>query len=187
MRWEIYDRWWRNGENRRCRSSSIWHPLSPFRCRTSMPIRWSISVPICTIGSGSFFRCTRTTTAAALLARGRAGIAGWRAAGGRDLVWQWGTHRKCGFGHFGAQPVFPRSRPSTGPFRPAKGRAQMYEESTGMQISPRHPYGGELVFAAFSGSHQDAIAKGFRWRKQHPNSLWNVPYLPLDPRDIGRS
>ena len=65
--------------------------------------------------------------------------------------------------------------------------AQMYEESTGMQISPRHPYGGELVFAAFSGSHQDAIAKGFRWRKQHPNSLWNVPYLPLDPRDIGRS
>lgn len=65
--------------------------------------------------------------------------------------------------------------------------AQMYEESTGMQISPRHPYGGELVFAAFSGSHHDAIAKGFRWRKQHPNSLWNVPYLPLDPRDIGRS
>ena len=65
--------------------------------------------------------------------------------------------------------------------------AQMYEESTGMQISPRHPYGGELVFAAFSGSHQDAIAKGFRWRKQHPNSQWNVPYLPLDPRDIGRS
>ena len=66
LRWKSAMRWWRNGENRRCRSSSIWHPLSPFRCRTSMPIRWSISVPICTIGSGSSFRCTRTTTAAAL-------------------------------------------------------------------------------------------------------------------------
>lgn len=56
---------------------------------------------------------------------GRAGIAGWRAAGGRDLVWQWGTHRKCGFGHFGAQPVFSRSRPAAGPFRPAKGRTDV--------------------------------------------------------------
>ena len=55
----------------------------------------------------------------------RAGIAGGRAAGGRDLVWQWGTHRKCGFGYFSAQSVFPRSRPSTGPFRPAKGRTDV--------------------------------------------------------------
>ena len=65
--------------------------------------------------------------------------------------------------------------------------AQMYEESTGMSVSPRHPYGGQLVFAAFSGSHQDAIAKGLTWRTQHPNAHWNVPYLPLDPEDVGRS
>ena len=58
--------------------------------------------------------------------------------------------------------------------------AQMYEESTGMSVSPRHPYGGQLVFAAFSGSHQDAIAKGLTWRTQHPNAHWNVPYLSLE-------
>ena len=64
---------------------------------------------------------------------------------------------------------------------------EKYERFTRMRVYERTPYAGDLVFTAFSGSHQDAIAKGFRWRKQHPNSLWNVPYLPLDPRDIGRS
>ena len=65
--------------------------------------------------------------------------------------------------------------------------AEVYEESTGMHIPPRQPYGGQLVFAAFSGSHQDAIAKGMQWRRNHECDHWNVPYLPIDPEDIGRS
>ena len=61
-----------------------------------------------------------------------------------------------------------------------------YEETTGLRVSPRHPYAGELVFAAFSGSHQDAIAKGMQYRKDRGESLWTVPYLPLDPGDVSR-
>lgn len=61
-----------------------------------------------------------------------------------------------------------------------------YEKFTGMKISPRQPYAGELVFAAFSGSHQDAIAKGMNFRKETGLTEWNVPYLPVDPKDVGR-
>jgi 2-isopropylmalate synthase len=58
-----------------------------------------------------------------------------------------------------------------------------YETCTGMTVSPRHPYAGELVFTAFSGSHQDAIRKGLAaWKSDQP---WEVPYLPIDPRDVG--
>ncbi len=67
---------------------------------------------------------------------------------------------------------------------------EVYESCTGMEVSPRQPYSGELVFTAFSGSHQDAIRKGLRARdKKDPHSekqLWEVPYLPIDPNDIGR-
>lgn len=63
---------------------------------------------------------------------------------------------------------------------------ETYERLTGMKVDPRHPYSGKLVFAAFSGSHQDAIAKGMKWRDDKHLSLWNVPYLPIDPKDLGR-
>ncbi|HIY97700.1 MAG TPA: 2-isopropylmalate synthase [Candidatus Borkfalkia excrementigallinarum] len=63
---------------------------------------------------------------------------------------------------------------------------QKYTEYTQMDVSPRQPYAGALVFAAFSGSHQDAIAKGMQWRKEHKEPHWNVPYLPIDPQDVGR-
>ncbi|MCI8441413.1 MAG: 2-isopropylmalate synthase [Provencibacterium sp.] len=63
---------------------------------------------------------------------------------------------------------------------------ELYERTTGMRVGDRQPYGGKLVFAAFSGSHQDAIAKGMRWRGASDSARWNVPYLPIDPRDIGR-
>ena len=63
---------------------------------------------------------------------------------------------------------------------------EKYTSFTQMQVSPRQPYGGSLVFAAFSGSHQDAIAKGMQWRKEHKMPHWNVPYLPIDPADVGR-
>jgi 2-isopropylmalate synthase len=62
----------------------------------------------------------------------------------------------------------------------------LYEKVTGMQVGMRSPYSGKLVFAAFSGSHQDAIAKGMKWiEEKHPDH-WTVPYLPIDPHDVGR-
>ena len=64
--------------------------------------------------------------------------------------------------------------------------AEVYERCTKMQIPPRHPYAGKLVFTAFSGSHQDAIAKGMTWREEHDCQTWTVPYLPIDPQDVGR-
>ena len=64
--------------------------------------------------------------------------------------------------------------------------SETYERLTRMQVSPRQPYAGELVFTAFSGSHQDAIAKGMAWREEKQCQTWSVPYLPLDPKDVGR-
>ncbi len=63
--------------------------------------------------------------------------------------------------------------------------ARVAEECTALPIHPRHPYVGDLVFTAFSGSHQDAIAKGFAAQKA--DAPWRVPYLPIDPRDLGRT
>ncbi|MFB0935070.1 MAG: 2-isopropylmalate synthase [Propionivibrio sp.] len=63
--------------------------------------------------------------------------------------------------------------------------ARDYEHCTQLPIHPRHPYVGDLVFTAFSGSHQDAIKKGFA--RQRPEEQWNLPYLPIDPADLGRS
>ncbi len=63
---------------------------------------------------------------------------------------------------------------------------EAYEKATGLHVSDRQPYGGRLVFAAFSGSHQDAIAKGMNYRKANKKEIWDVPYLPIDPHDVGR-
>lgn len=63
---------------------------------------------------------------------------------------------------------------------------EIYERCTKMPIHPRHPYAGKLVFTAFSGSHQDAINKGVAAMKERNNQYWQVPYLPIDPADIGR-
>ncbi|MDR0947649.1 MAG: 2-isopropylmalate synthase [Ruminococcus sp.] len=64
---------------------------------------------------------------------------------------------------------------------------EIYGRVTGMTVFERQPYSGALVFAAFSGSHQDAIAKGMKYRETHPDRIWNVPYLCIDPKDIGRN
>ena len=61
------------------------------------------------------------------------------------------------------------------------------EYCTQLPVHPRHPYAGELVFTAFSGSHQDAIKKGFDALQKRNDDLWEVPYLPIDPKDLGRS
>ena len=63
----------------------------------------------------------------------------------------------------------------------------VYENCTGMTVDPRSPYAGALVFAAFSGSHQDAIAKGMRWNEERDPEHWTVPYLPIDPKDVNRT
>ena len=63
--------------------------------------------------------------------------------------------------------------------------AKVVEEATQLPIHPRHPYVGDLVFTAFSGSHQDAIKKGLAYQKD--NAIWSVPYLPIDPADVGRT
>lgn len=63
---------------------------------------------------------------------------------------------------------------------------ELYERVTNMHVYERSPYTGKLVFAAFSGSHQDAIAKGMKFRKEQEDGMWTVPYLPLNPEDIGR-
>ncbi len=64
---------------------------------------------------------------------------------------------------------------------------EVYEKNTRMHVYERSPYAGSLVFAAFSGSHQDAIAKGMRWREEKSLNQWNVPYIPIDPKDINRT
>lgn len=63
---------------------------------------------------------------------------------------------------------------------------EIYERCTNMKIDPRQPYIGELVFTAFSGSHQDAINKGMKYMKESGTEMWEIPYLPIDPADVGR-
>jgi 2-isopropylmalate synthase len=64
---------------------------------------------------------------------------------------------------------------------------EVYRKCTRMDVHPRHPYAGELVYTAFSGSHQDAINKGMKAQKNRENNIWDVPYLPIDPKDVGRT
>ncbi|HWZ95679.1 MAG TPA: 2-isopropylmalate synthase, partial [Opitutaceae bacterium] len=70
-------------------------------------------------------------------------------------------------------------------FSDINGIREVYERCTRLDVPPRHPYAGELVFTAFSGSHQDAIKKS--WAAQKPGAPWDVLYIPIDPADIGRS
>jgi 2-isopropylmalate synthase len=63
---------------------------------------------------------------------------------------------------------------------------KIFQQCTAMPIHPRHPYAGELVFTAFSGSHQDAINKSMKAQKECSDKIWDVPYLPIDPQDVGR-
>lgn len=71
-------------------------------------------------------------------------------------------------------------------FSDISATCEEYEKYTGMNIDMRSPYSGALVFAAFSGSHQDAIAKGMKYREENDCDKWTVPYLPIDPTDVGR-
>lgn len=70
-------------------------------------------------------------------------------------------------------------------FNDIKKTVQIAEYCNHLPVHPRHPYAGELVFTAFSGSHQDAIKKGFAHREKTKEQFWNIPYLPIDPNDLG--
>jgi 2-isopropylmalate synthase len=72
-------------------------------------------------------------------------------------------------------------------FRHINEIRDVYQQCTRMPVHPRHPYCGDLVYTAFSGSHQDAISKGMRAHRSSGAQHWDVPYLPIDPQDIGRS
>lgn len=72
-------------------------------------------------------------------------------------------------------------------FSDMPGLVEAYEKCTRMHVYERSPYAGALVFAAFSGSHQDAIAKGMKWREEKGLHRWTVPYIPIDPKDINRT
>ena len=63
---------------------------------------------------------------------------------------------------------------------------EVYERGHQDEVGERQPYAGELVFTAFSGSHQDAINKGVQYMRESASDLWEVPYLPIDPSDVGR-
>ena len=71
-------------------------------------------------------------------------------------------------------------------FSNMKRLRETYERLTRMHVYERQPYAGDLVFTAFSGSHQDAIAKGMAYRDEKQCDTWTVPYLPIDPKDVGR-
>ena len=94
-----------------------------------------------------------------------------------------GAERPCATGlalNLYSQGIDPRLD-----FSDINSIARVAEECTALPIHPRHPYVGDLVFTAFSGSHQDAIRKGLA--AQDPGGLWEVPYLPIDPADLGRT
>ena len=100
------------------------------------------------------------------------------------LVRQRRAHRQRRHRHHGAQPVHARRRSRARP--PRRQRDQgVAEHCTQLPVHQRHPYVGELVYTAFSGSHQDAIKKGFEAQEKRNDPLFQVPYLPIDPKDVG--
>ncbi len=119
--------------------------------------------------------------------RDRAGADGRRRPGRGHAVRQWRAHRQCRHRHAGAEHVHPGRRPRARLLHDIGEIVRTVEYCNQLPVHPRHPYGGELVFTAFSGSHQDAIKKGFAAMEKSNSGLWEVPYLPIDPQDIGCS
>ena len=103
-----------------------------------------------------------------------------------DPVRQRRAYRQCGCCDLGAEYVDPGVDPQLD-FHNINKIKEVYERCTKMQVPPRQPYAGELVFTAFSGSHQDAINKGKIYMEESGlTPYWEIPYLPIDPADVGR-
>ena len=109
----------------------------------------------------------------------------WRRPCGRHTAWQWRAYSKCGHSDRCIQYVFAGYQ-SELEIEDIKEIVEIYERCCKMHVDMRHPYAGKLVFTAFSGSHQDAINKGVHAMQERGNQYWEVPYLPIDPADIGR-
>ncbi len=107
-------------------------------------------------------------------------------SGGVLPVRQRRAHRQRGCRDAGHEHVQPRRGPQAGLLRYA-GHLRHLRACDPDAHLRAHPYAGQLVFAAFSGSHQDAIAKGMAYRKEHGEHRWTCPYIPVDPHDIGRT
>jgi 2-isopropylmalate synthase len=116
----------------------------------------------------------------------RTGVDGGRRPSRGHAVRQWRAHRQCRCGDHGAQHVHTRGGPELDCSDIERMKA-VYEYSNEMKIGERHPYVGELVYTAFSGSHQDAINKGMKAIRKANKPDWEVPYLPIDPQDVGRT
>jgi 2-isopropylmalate synthase len=115
---------------------------------------------------------------------GGAGPDGRCGPPGRLPVRQWRAHRQSGRGECGAQYVHPGREPRLD-FSDIDDIRATVEHCNQLPVHPRHPYVGDLVYTSFSGSHQDAIKKAFAAHKE--GDIWDMPYLPIDPKDLGRS
>ncbi len=119
--------------------------------------------------------------------RRRAGGDGGRRPRRRMPVRQRRAYRERRPGHAGAEPVRAGDRPGLD-FSDIDAVRAVAEHCTQLPVHPRHPYAGDLVYTSFSGSHQDAIKKGFAARAAGPGeAVWDMPYLPIDPADVGRT
>ena len=117
----------------------------------------------------------------------RARADGGRRAGRGVPVRQRRADRQRRPRHAGAEPVHAGRRSPNLDLSDIDRVRDIAAECTELPIHPRHPYAGDLVYTAFSGSHQDAIKKGFEAIERTDGSLWEVPYLPIDPADVGRT
>ena len=111
---------------------------------------------------------------------------GRRRAGRGHAVRQRRAHRQRRHRHDGAEPVHPRGRSRRSISATSTRIKEIAEHCNQLPVHQRHPYVGELVYTAFSGSHQDAIKKGFEAQAKRNDPLFLVPYLPIDPKDVGR-
>ncbi len=114
------------------------------------------------------------------------GLLGRRRSHRGHAVRQRRAHRQHGHRHDGHEPVLAGHRPASSNFADMGRIIEVYKRCTDMPVHPRHPWAGDLVYAAFSGSHQDAIRKSMAYHRDQELPHWSVAYLPIDPTDLGR-
>ncbi len=175
-----------------------WQPTTERKVILNLPATVEMATPnvyadqiewICRtsrIATGRSSASMRTMTAAtAVAATELALLAGADRVEG-NIVRQRRTHRQCGHNEYRDEPLLPGIDPKLD-FSNINRVVDVYERCTKIPVHVRHPYAGELVFTAFSGSHQDAINKGMKAHEESSEALWEVPYLPIDPADVGRT
>ena len=104
----------------------------------------------------------------------------------KELFWKWGKNGNVDIVTLGLN-LFTQGVDPQLDFSDINKTMREVEYCNQLPVHPRHPYAGDLVFTAFSGSHQDAIKKGFDEMRNSNDTKWRVPYLPIDPEDVGRT